>query len=182
MRARLLTAADLYWYVLRVPPQKEQRVADQLRRRGWDVFLPVEHRYRKKTRYCKSKVAIPYPLMPGYVLLGSPSMPVPWLRIFEHSDATSVIGYQGRPTQIQPAVIDRLLGLAKMSHWDRPAWEKHMPTYREFGVGDEVVPRMMPGQPFKVEAIRDKKVKLMLGLFGREHEVWVDIAQVDAVA
>ena len=52
------------WFAVRVRPQRERRVVDAFRHKGYEPFLPL---YRSKRSWSDRVKEIELPLFPGYV-------------------------------------------------------------------------------------------------------------------
>lgn len=59
-----LAEADSSWLAIRVRPRREKMVADALRGKQYEAFLPL---YRKRSRWSDRQKDVDLPLFPGYV-------------------------------------------------------------------------------------------------------------------
>ena len=66
------------WYLLQTKPNAYARASKNLRRQGFDVFLPLVTKTTKKNNKFVDTTA---PLFPGYLFMGSALDPVPWKSI-----------------------------------------------------------------------------------------------------
>jgi transcription antitermination factor NusG len=55
---------ELKWFALRIKPRREQVVADALRAKGYEPFLPL---HRERRRWSDRVTIVDTPLFPGYV-------------------------------------------------------------------------------------------------------------------
>ena len=63
------------WYLLQTKPNAHVIAFDNLRRQGFDVFLPLLMKTTKKrSKFLDNKA----PLFPGYLFVGTSLEPVPW--------------------------------------------------------------------------------------------------------
>jgi len=176
---------ELDWYCLRTPPQRETMAAKILRYDGLVAEIPTEPRYRRKTRHCKQRIEIRYPVASGYVLLGAPSdEPPPWRRVFRLHLIRSVVSINGVPAKLDLPGVARLL----KHEWSaKPEYEKWLRTGKEFNVGDQVAIMSGPFRDFElcVQDIRDGDAIFLVSLLGREQELRVPVdycAAIDAQA
>lgn len=84
-----------HWFALTVKPRHEKTVAQSLRNRGLEDFLPL---YSARRRWSDRVKAVEFPLFPGYVFcrfdydLRSPVLSTP--------SVTSIVGFANLPTPI----------------------------------------------------------------------------------
>ena len=65
----------MHWYLLQTKPNGHITACENLKRQGFDVFLPLIVKTTKKNgRFLDVKA----PLFPGYLFMGTPIDPVPW--------------------------------------------------------------------------------------------------------
>ena len=63
------------WYLLQTKPHAHVTACENLRRQGFDVFLPLMVGTKKKNG---NFLDIKQPLFPGYLFMGTSIDPVPW--------------------------------------------------------------------------------------------------------
>ncbi len=90
---------DPHWYALRVVPQKEYVVAYLLRRQGVRTMVPTETRWRRRTRYQKSKTEFANPEISGCVYAGFDGEPA-WYHLMRNSLILGVEGMGGVPYRL----------------------------------------------------------------------------------
>ncbi|MBL0374020.1 hypothetical protein JJB09_18525 [Rhizobium sp. KVB221] len=170
--------ADLTWYALVVPPQKEFAAQEILKRRGVVTFCPFESLWRKKSRYTKEKVLRHFPVMPRYVFAGFAGDPS-WFHVFQTPLILSVVGVQGEPAPIEG--MGRLVSLFR-NGLRRPDAERHMRTHREYGVGDAavVVDGPLADRIVRVEEISGGHAFFRMELFGSEHRLSLTLDKLEA--
>lgn len=170
--------AELTWYALTVPPQKEFAAQDILSRRGVVTFCPFESLWRKKSRYTKEKELRHFPVMPRYVFAGFSAEPS-WYHVFRMPLIVSVVGLKG-----EPAPIDGMTNLVGMfrNGLRRPSAERHMRTHREYNVGDAavVVDGPLADRIVKVEEIRGGHAIFRMELLGSEHRLSIALDKLEA--
>ena len=63
------------WYLLQIKPNAHVMACENLRRKGFDVFLPLIIKTTKNNgKFLDAKA----PLFPGYLFMGSSIDPIPW--------------------------------------------------------------------------------------------------------
>lgn len=97
---------ELHWYALDVARQKEYVAGYILERRfGCVTFIPTATRFRKRSRYVKSKhdrLEVAYAAMPGTVFCGFPSAPR-WFDVMSITLVNGVLSMDSRPRRIDTA-------------------------------------------------------------------------------
>ena len=63
------------WYLIQTKPHAHATACENLRRQGFDVFLPLMVGTKKKNG---NFLDIKQPLFPGYLFMGTSIDPVPW--------------------------------------------------------------------------------------------------------
>ena len=92
------------WYALRVRPQEEYTVAYMLRQQEVFTFVPTEERFRRRTRYVKSKAGFAHPEIPGCVFARFDGEPA-WYYLLKNNLILGVEGRDGRPWQFEPGEL-----------------------------------------------------------------------------
>ncbi len=91
------------WYALRVKPNWEKRVAQQLRGKGYEGFLPA---YRVRRRWSDRWKELDVPLFPGYVFCRlSPQHQTP---VLQTAGVILVVGFGGKPAPVRDEEIAAL--------------------------------------------------------------------------
>ena len=177
------------WYVLRVQSGREDRVAENLRKRvkaaGLDekvpqVLVPTEtvseiKGGKKRTRKRK--------LYPGYIvcematLEGTIDEDV-WYLIRETSGIGDFVGAHGRPAPMAPHEVESLLGTMEQS-------EEKPKIQIQFQKGESVKVKEGPFESFDgiVDEVDADKgmVKVIVTIFGRPTPVELEYWQVEAI-
>lgn len=99
------------WYALRVQPQKEYIVAYMLRQRGVRTFVATETKFRRRTRYTKSKAEFAHPEIPGCVFAGFDGVPA-WYYILKNQLIVGAEGHGGVPWRFDAAKLHRFFASA----------------------------------------------------------------------
>lgn len=168
---------SLTWYAVATNPRCETRAASGLRERGFDVFLPVETRWKRSR--AKARERVDTPLLTGYLFVGlNPGKSLYDVRL-QDGVRGIVAGSSGKAAEIRPAFVYELQARQAAGEFD------HTPAKRSaYARGGKA--RILNG-PFKDQigemlAADDKgRVQLMLqGLFAGK--MWVDDDHLEAIA
>lgn len=158
---------NLRWHVLRVAPQKEERVVEVFDRVGVPAAVPTvprERRARGKILRWRS------PIAHGYVLAGFPGTgPIPWYDVLRFGIVNSVLCLEGRPVQIPWRTTFEHNGRIK-----RGGVEQLLPDVEAVRVGAAKFARNWP--LFEV----DETVRLQAGPFSGFEGKVQDICEQDA--
>lgn len=139
-----------------------------LRKAGFEVFLPVEWKWRKANRFSKEKVQVCYPKLVDWMFVAITSDD-DWHRLMSMDVVLRVMGSGGRPTVLKSSVI-----VALMERWGGGQLSAHchemVKRKSEFDVGDEVEICVGPfqGFPAKVSEIGGSELKVVMSVFGRD--------------
>lgn len=96
------------WYALDVVRQKEYLAGYFINQMGFRTLIPTETRWRKKSRYTKGKVEVPFAAVPGVIFVALPASP-PWLRILELSLVTGVLSVGDMPMPLDVGELMRYM-------------------------------------------------------------------------
>ncbi len=150
------------WYVVHTRPNDETRALDNLRRQGFETFLPCHKRRRVHAR----KVTIvERPLFPRYMFVAFDLVAAPWRAILGTFGVTDLLRHGDAPTPMPEGVVEALQDDAAAHLHDESD-----PLTR-LRAGDAV--RVLAG-PFadlvgKFQALDEsERVVVLLDLLGRE--------------
>jgi transcriptional antiterminator NusG len=88
------------WYALSVRSRHEFVATEQLRKRGYDVFLPSVTRMR---RWSDRNKPVTFPLFPGYLFVRVQPSAETFLKIVQVRGSVSLVSHEeGRPTSVDP--------------------------------------------------------------------------------
>ena len=102
MSRRAFDNDELHWYAIDVVRQKEYVAGHIFNRKGWMTFIPTETRFRKKSRYCNSKLEVAHPEIPGVVFVGFPGAP-DWFCLRNIHLVNGFLSIDDRPRRIDTA-------------------------------------------------------------------------------
>ncbi len=153
-----------------------------LRRAGFEVFLPVKKVLRRKNRFSPDKVFVSQPLLVDWMFVGWPVGESRWHDLMELDVVTGVMGTGGRPVEIPPARVMRLMrqwGGGQLS----PECHRYLKTGCEFAAGDtvRVVAGPLDGQEVRVVDAAGPSVRALLNILGGEIEVEIRSDLLEAV-
>src|SRR5690606_29311991 len=97
----------LQWYVAVVPAQKEFAARDRLKDLGYQVMVPVEYKWRRKSRHTRKRIEVAVPLLPRYVFVGT-DCPLYWWQVRRCPLIQGFLGWDGMPTPLPPAGVRAL--------------------------------------------------------------------------
>ena len=93
------------WYLLQTKPNAHVKAFDNLKRQGFDVFLPLIIITIKKNGKFINKTS---PLFPGYLFIGTRIEPVPWKSINGTRGISKAVTLDGNYRSIDPRIIEEL--------------------------------------------------------------------------
>ena len=93
------------WYLLQTKPNAHMKACENLRRQGFNVFLPLITKTTKKNgRFFDIKA----PLFPGYLFMGTTIAPIPWKSINGTRGISSALTLDGVYRSINIHIIEGL--------------------------------------------------------------------------
>lgn len=113
---RQTSSACAHWYAAYTSPRHEKRVAEQLRNRDIDHFLPL---YEAVHRWKDRRARVTLPLFPGYVFVHIPLSER--LHVLEVPSVAQIVSFSGQPAPLPDEEVERLRsGLAQRSAQPHP--------------------------------------------------------------
>jgi len=93
------------WYLLQTKPHADATACENLRRQGFDVFLPlIIKTIKKNSRFLDVKA----PLFPGYVFMGTSIDPIPWKTINGTRGVSKAVTLDGIYRPVSTHIIEGL--------------------------------------------------------------------------
>ena len=93
------------WYLLQIKPNTQVMACRNLKRQGFDIFLPLIIKTTKKRgKFLDAKA----PLFPGYLFLGTSIDPVPWKSINGTRGVSKAVTLDGAYRPISLRIIEGL--------------------------------------------------------------------------
>ena len=93
------------WHLLQTKPNAHVTACQNLRRQGFEVFLPL---ITKTTKKNGKFLDIKTPLFPGYVFMGTSSDPVPWKSVNGTRGISKAVTLDGVYRPINTHIIEDL--------------------------------------------------------------------------
>jgi len=93
------------WYAVHTRSRHEERVADRLERKRFDIFLPRLNCWSKRKDRRKR---IRVPMFPGYLFIHCDMTNDCWLDIVKTDGVAGIVGYERQPAVIPPDQIKSL--------------------------------------------------------------------------
>lgn len=153
-----------------------------LRRAGFEVFLPVKKVQRRKNRFGPEKVFVSQPLLVDWVFVGWPVGADRWHDLMALDVVTGVMGTGGRPVEIPPVRVMRLMRQWGGGHLS-PECHRYLKAGGEFTIGDtvRVVAGPLDGQEVRVVDVSGPSVRVLLNILGGDVEVEIQSGVLEAV-
>ena len=93
------------WYLLQTKPNAHVMACENLRRQGFDVFLPFIIKTKKKSgKFLDVKA----PLFPGYLFMGTTVEPIPWKSINGTRGVSKAVTFDAAYRAVGPNIIEGL--------------------------------------------------------------------------
>ena len=93
------------WYLLQTKPNAHITACENLRRQGFDVFLPlITKTIKKNGKFLDAKA----PLFPGYLFMGTSRYPVPWKSVNGTRGISRAVTLDGVYRSVSAHIIEGL--------------------------------------------------------------------------
>ena len=93
------------WYLLQTKPHANATACENLRRQGFEVFLPlIKKTTKKNSRFSDFKA----PLFPGYLFVGTSSDSIPWKSINGTRGVSKAVTLDGIYRPVSTHIIEDL--------------------------------------------------------------------------
>jgi transcriptional antiterminator RfaH len=165
---------DTDWYLVQTHPHAEAKAALNLRRQGFQCYLP---RYARKRRHAGRTDFVAAPLFPRYLFVGIDLSAQRWRSILSTVGVSRLVCFGDTPAKVPGPVVDGLIAMHD------PRGCVQLPTRPQLRPGDEVC---IANGPFAshlglVEGMSDeRRVAILLDLLGRKVRVLIDIGAIAA--
>ncbi|MGN8022175.1 transcription termination/antitermination protein NusG [Phyllobacterium sp. 22229] len=183
---------DKHWYVVRTNVKAEAKAAENIRKVGYETYLPrrrVEVKNHKTHTYSLRES----PLMPRYLFVSFQRMDANFYRVCSCDGVESILCVGGRPIRVSANSVETIfLAETDMTFDDTRAARIHRKeeaasakenAARKFPVGRDILV-MGPGNPFaSFEGVVDEvtkagKIIALIELFGRLTPVTFDPSEL----
>ena len=97
----------MQWYLLQTKPNAHSTACDHLKRQGFDVFLPLIIKTKKRnSRFVETTV----PVFPGYLFMGTSRGSIPWKSINGTRGISKAVTLDGIYRPVSTTIIEGLQG------------------------------------------------------------------------
>ena len=161
------------WYLLQTKPHVYVTACENLRRQGFDVFLPL---ITKTTKKNSKFLDIKIPLFPGYVFMGTSSDPIPWKSVNGTRGISSAVTFDGVYRPVCAHIIE---GLRRRCDKDGV-----IQSLRDIDVGDRAKIERGPFTEFicTVEQIKDgQRAWVLIDLLQKQTRTDVSLNDVSKI-
>ncbi len=158
------------WYLVQVKPNSYAVAERNLRRQGFETFLPLH----ETTRRLATRFASEWrPLFPGYMFIRLDPAESSWRKVNSTYGVNRIVGFGTSPAPVPPALVEGLLG--------RCDEKGRMQASEALAAGQTVLVVAGPFSNFvgTVEKTdSQRRVWLLLEFMGNETRIHLDAAQV----
>ncbi len=170
------------WHVVQTRFRGEHLALANLRRQGFEAYLP---RYLKRRRHARRTQWLPAPLFPGYMFVRLDIEAMPWRPVLSTIGVRSLIRHGEVPTPLPPGIVEDIM--AREDDAGLVVMNDGGDAFRgdAFRKGDAV--EVMSGA-FRDRvglfdcADADKRVVILLDLLGRQTRVHIPVEAIRARA
>ncbi|HJM61086.1 MAG TPA: transcriptional activator RfaH [Alphaproteobacteria bacterium] len=164
-------SAGKRWYAVHTRPHAEARALENLERQGFEAWLPL---YRKQRRRARRSEQVLRPLFPRYLFVALDLDGEQWRPVLSTYGVADLVSSGDGPLALADAVIDALRARADE--------DGHYTLARGLKPGDKV--RIESGPMRNLEGILEvegdtDRVVVMLHLLGREVRVKLSSDEID---
>ena len=170
------------WYVVNTYSGHENKVKEKLEMRAesmdmkdyiYRVVIPEEKVVEVKDGVTKEKIK---KMFPGYIIVEMVMTDEAWYVVRNTPGVTGFIGSSGKgakPTPLQPAEVDKILGNMGISRMD-------VDTELEVGEKVNIIDGPFKGMFGTIDSVDlpNQKITLTVDLFGQETSVEVELSQI----
>jgi transcriptional antiterminator RfaH len=170
-----MTARAGDWYVVQTQARAEAKALYNLRRQGYDAFLP---QYLKLRRHARRTDRVPAPLFPRYLFVRIDADKPQWLPIRSTFGVTDIVLNGSRPAVLSDGVVQEI---RRREGEDGYILLKPACAFRR-GEAVSIVSGALANCQALFECATDEdRVILLLDLLGREVRVEVALDDIHAV-
>lgn len=175
----VLHEASRPWFLVQTRPSHEMQTQIAIERMDIPSILPLQARYRRENRHT-SKGRRMVPALPR-VLFIAPSTPGAWFPLFDRGHISGVMSVDGSPRPVEPREVAIFLERLDPT-LIAPDAHQHMPTGREYAIGDhvEVLTGPFAGHMVEVTAIKGKRAEVLCEVLGAVRPIQVGLGDLAA--
>lgn len=167
------------WYVVHTKSLAERLVADTLQRKGFLAYLPAATRI---VTHARQRHVVARPLFQRYVMVGLDPVELPFSEVRKtHAVEWFVANGEG-PVRIPTAAVEALRRAEEAGEFDETIPRKAPPPFKP---GDPVEVAEGPFAGFIADVIAapsEKRVEIMLTMFGRKTRMTAPLANLRRIA
>jgi transcriptional antiterminator RfaH len=163
------------WYVAQTSPRAEAVAAANLRRQGFEIYLP---RYRKQRRHARKIDLVPMPLFPNYLFLAFDPALERWRSVNGTIGCQRLVSIGETPLAVPPGVVEEL-----QAREDGEGFVVMAPIGAGFrrGAALRIVDGALTDLVGQFESLTDdQRVILLLDILGRPTRVTLPAGAVEA--
>lgn len=164
------------WYVVHTQPQAEMRALANLRRQGYEAYLP---RCRKWRRHARKTDIVAAPLFPRYLFLRLDVERDRWRPVLSTFGVSSLVCRAGLPAPVPEGIVESIQGREDAGHF------VDLTRQAAFQPGDrvQVVAGPFADRTALFEGLNEgQRVVLLLEMLGRKLQVAVPAEAITACA
>jgi transcriptional antiterminator RfaH len=160
------------WYVVQTHTNSEAKAAENLRRQGYEVYLPQMRRWRSHAR---RRELVMRPLFPRYLFVSFDSEHARWRSILSTVGVASLVCHGDKPSVVPEGVVENIRQAEKGGWFD----DSHR------------VSRLKAGEPVRIACgpfadligqlqslVSDDRVPVLLDILGRRVTTVVKLTEV----
>lgn len=172
------------WFCLKTAPQKEFTVERILRENGFEIFMPLEYRWRKIRHRTKKREQIARPKLRPYLFLRMPfaGPAVSLTGILMERARVAYLGDEGVPRAIPESDMKFVFDMHEEPRLmrQRKGREKFN-TNHHFRIDEKVTitEGLFEGEVAEISEIRGKNAVIIRELFGVPREILVDFDKLE---
>lgn len=95
-----------HWYLIQFKSNSHRLAERNLKRQGFDVFLPMQEITRRKASRFVSDLR---PLFPGYMFVGADRSAAPWHTINSTIGVSRLVSFDGAPKPLPVSLVSSLM-------------------------------------------------------------------------
>jgi transcriptional antiterminator RfaH len=165
-------SAGQRWYVVQTHPQSESRAEFNLRRQGFDAYLP---RYKRSRRHGRKVEMVARPLFPRYLFVGFDLARDRWRAIYSTFGVSHLIFAGEEPAAIADDIVEEI----RAREGEDGYVTLRLPEGVSPGSRVRIVDGLFADATGVLERIADdRRVAILLDLLGRKTRVFVPVASV----
>lgn len=163
------------WYVARTHVHAENKASANLKRQGYEVYLPMGRRWRTHAR---KREIVNRPLFPGYIFVGFDVAATRWRTIYSTLGVASLITANEQPLRVPDGVIESIRAAEQEGAFD------YMHAVSKLKPGDTV--RIATG-PFAdligqlQSHVSKDRVRVLLNILGRQSATELSLAELESI-